>query len=89
MNIDYFRRETFAYACEAYSRISSMATSARLRQQLLEQHAEALLPPDEQVDHGEFLDILAEAVRASNGWQRILKRCAPVRRRHPHITHTR
>ncbi|AVA32905.1 TPA: hypothetical protein O8806_002786 [Staphylococcus aureus] len=81
LNIDYTRRETFAYACEAYSRICSMATSSKLRQQLLEQHAETSLPADDQVDHDEYLDILAEAVRARNGWQRILKRCAPA-----HIT---
>ncbi len=86
LTIDYVRRETFAYACEAYSRISAMATSTGLRQQLLEQHAEALLPPDDEVDYGEYLDILAEAVRARNGWQRILKRCAPDQRRQPHVT---
>ncbi|QCC05623.1 Zinc-dependent peptidase (plasmid) [Cupriavidus necator H16] len=88
LSIDYFRRETFAYACEAYSRISSMAASTRLRQQLLERHGEALPPPDDRVDHGEYLDILAEAVRARNGWQRILKRCAPIQRRQPHVTNT-
>ncbi|MEM5432812.1 hypothetical protein [Cupriavidus oxalaticus] len=48
-----------------------------------------LLPPDDQVDHGEYLAILAEAIRARNGWQRILKRCAPDQRRQPHVTNIR
>jgi hypothetical protein len=77
LNIDYTKRETFAYACEAYSRIVSLAAGVRERQEALAQHAEGPLPPDDRVDHDEYLDILGEAVRARNGWQRILKLCAP------------
>lgn len=77
LNIDYSKRETFAYACEAYSRIISLAEGTRQRQAALERHARASLPPDDRVDHDEYLDILGEAVRTRNGWQRILKRCAP------------
>ncbi|SPB14796.1 hypothetical protein NOV72_02027 [Caballeronia novacaledonica] len=77
LNIHYARRETFAYACEAYSRITSMTASTTQRQEALKRHADDFLPPDERVDHGEYLDILGEAVRARNGWQHILKRCAP------------
>ncbi len=83
LEIDYVKRETFAYACEAYSRISSAADNSRQRLQALEQHAQGALPPDDRVDHDEYLDILDEAVRGRNGWQRILKRCAPSRVRHP------
>ncbi|ACC76451.1 hypothetical protein C9I56_33275 [Paraburkholderia caribensis] len=78
VNVDYKRRETFAYACEAYFRITAMATGTRQRRDALEQHAETSLPPDDRVDHDEYLDILDEAVQARNGWQRILKRCAPI-----------
>jgi hypothetical protein len=81
LDIDYAKRETFAYACEAYSRISSIAGNTRQRQKALERHAEGSLPPDDRVDHKEYLDILGEAVRARNGWQKILKRCAPLRER--------
>ena len=88
LNIDYPRRETFAYACEAYSCISAMAVDTRQRQQALERHAETALPPDDRVDHDEYLDILHEAVRARNGWQRILKRCSPGQSRRPRITTT-
>jgi hypothetical protein len=32
-----------------------------------------------ECDYDEYLDIPGEAVRARNGWQSILKRCAPAR----------
>lgn len=81
LNIDYSKRETFAYSCEAYSRIVSLAAGVRQRQAALARHAKASLPPDDRVDHDEYLDILGEAVRARNGWQKILKRCAPRQKR--------
>ncbi|ACC75951.1 hypothetical protein PPMP20_17945 [Paraburkholderia phymatum] len=77
LNIEYAKRETFAYACEAYSRISSMAAGVKQRLETLERHADGFLPPDDRVDHEEYLDILGEAVKSRNGWKRILKRCAP------------
>lgn len=77
LNIAFHQRETFAYACEAYSRILAMAQNGQSRQALLERHKVSELPPDERVDHGQYLEILAEAVRAHNGWRCITKRCAP------------
>ncbi|WMY11063.1 hypothetical protein [Paraburkholderia phenoliruptrix] len=79
LNIDYAKRETFAYSCEAYSRIISMASAIKQRQEALKRHADSFIPPDDRVDHDEYLDILGEAVQARNGWQRILKRCAPAK----------
>ncbi|WP_288830904.1 hypothetical protein [uncultured Paraburkholderia sp.] len=81
LNIECAKRETFAYSCEAYSRISSMATSMKQRQEALEEHAKGPFPPDERVDHDEYLDILREAIGSRNGWQHILKRCAPAKSR--------
>lgn len=81
LDIDYSKRETFAYACETWSHISSLATSSGERKALLRQHAEHALPADDRVDHDEYLDILADAARARNGWQQILTRCTPTRRR--------
>ncbi|MBP0590485.1 hypothetical protein J8I87_12305 [Paraburkholderia sp. LEh10] len=78
LNIDYARRETFAYACEAYSRITSMAVGVKQLQEALERHADGLLPPDDRVYHDEYLDILGEAVQCRNGWKRILRRCTPA-----------
>jgi hypothetical protein len=40
--------------------------------------AAAPLPSDERVVGAEYLDILAEAVTARNGWKRILARCSPA-----------
>ncbi|TCK31799.1 hypothetical protein B0G84_8858 [Paraburkholderia sp. BL8N3] len=83
LDIDYAKRETFAYACEAYSRITSMTTGVRQREEALKRHANGAPPPDDRVDHDEYLEILGEAVRVRNGWQRILKRCAPVKHHRP------
>jgi hypothetical protein len=76
LDIAFHQRETFAYACEAYSRILAMAHDGESRQAALERHKASELPPDERVDHGKYLAILAEAVRARNGWRCITKRCA-------------
>ncbi|MBC8751281.1 MULTISPECIES: hypothetical protein [Paraburkholderia] len=77
LDIAFHQRETFAYACEAYSRILAMAQDGESRHAALERHKASELPPDERVDHGTYLEILAEAVRARNGWRCITKRCAP------------
>ena len=84
LEIDYRRRETFAYACEAYSRICECGASPHARRQLLADLEPGTTLADDRVDAGEYLDILDEAVAARNGWKRILARCAaprPVRAR--------
>ena len=78
LDIDYRKRETFAYACEAYSRILAISATPLQRRAALAHHAAGALPPDPLVDHDEYLDILTDAVRARNGWKRILRRCAPL-----------
>lgn len=77
LEIEYRKRETFAYACEAYSRLLELGRDSKHRQDLLRELAAAPLPNDERVDGAEYLDILAEAITARNGWKRILARCAP------------
>jgi len=77
LDIAFHQRKTFAYACEAYSRILAMTQGPEARQAALERHMESELPPDERVDQGQYLAILAEAVHARNGWRCIWKRCAP------------
>lgn len=78
--IDFAKREEFAYACEAYSRILERAKSPAERQRLHAEYAESWVPSTDRMDQGELVDILAEAVNARNGWKRILKRCAPPKR---------
>jgi len=77
LDIDFGKRETFAYACEAYDRVLALGHTPAQRREALAAHAEGSLPGDEAVDADEYLDILHEAVDARNGWKRILQRCAP------------
>ena len=79
LNIDFRKRETFAYACEAYSRILSLASTPKLRREALQVHANGPLPGDSRMDQEEYLEILSAAVGPGNGWKRILKACAPSR----------
>ena len=84
LEIDFRRRETFAYACEAYSRIRECGASPHARRELLADLEPGTSLADDRVDASEYLDILGEAVAARNGWKRILARCAapqPVRTR--------
>jgi len=77
LEIDYAKRETFAYACEAYSRILELGETRSARSRLLSELAEGQMPPDDRVEGAEYVDILREAVAARNGWKRILERCSP------------
>ena len=79
LDIDYAKRETFAYSCEAYSRILELGKKPLDRFRLLSDHAEGPMPPDDRVDKDEYVDILREAVSSKNGWKRILDRCAPTK----------
>jgi hypothetical protein len=77
LDIHYAKRETFAYACEAYSRILTRSDSAKSRRDALALHAQGPLPNENIVDRNEYLGILGEAVSVRNGWKRILQACAP------------
>ena len=78
--IDYRKRETFAYACEAYSRITTLARRPADRKSLLGKLAERPPPPDDRVDPKKIYGILEEALGRRNGWKTILERCSSVRR---------
>jgi hypothetical protein len=52
------KRETFAYACEAYSRLQALGHGPREKQRLLAEHGQGSMPPDERVDTVEYVDIL-------------------------------
>ena len=77
LGIDYQKRETFAYACETYSRILASASTLQGRRDALAAYSAGPLPSDRSVDIGEYLDILSVAIGARNGWKRILQACAP------------
>lgn len=80
LDLAFGKRETFAHACEAYSRILELGPTRAERLRLLDDLATGPMPGHDSVDHAEYLDILREAVAARNGWKRILARCAPTRR---------
>lgn len=79
LEIDFRKRETFAYACEAYGRILELGTRPVDRCRLLAEHLAGPMPGDDRVDDEEYRWVVAEAVGARNGWKRILRRCAPRR----------
>ena len=79
LDIDFAKRETFAYACEAFSRILDIGGSRAERNRLLSELAKGPMPPDRRVDGAEYVDILREAVAARNGWKRIRERCSPAK----------
>ena len=77
--IEFSMRETFAYACEAYSRICERGENLRARRSLLEEIK--LLPPptDERVDADQYIQLLTNAVNRRNGWKAILEGCSEQR----------
>lgn len=80
LDIDFRKRETFAYACEAYSRILEAGRSPQARLALAEEYSARAAPSDERVSVAEVVELVREAAAARNGWKRILARCAPATR---------
>jgi len=77
LEIEFRKRETFAYSCEVFARIVEQASTAKTRLALVEQYAADPFG-DERVDLQEHVNILREAATARNGWKRIHARCAPA-----------
>lgn len=77
LQIDFRKRELFAYACEAYSRIVELAGNKADRQRLLADYGAAKMPDDDRLNRTELVDILREAVAVRNGWKCILQCCSP------------
>jgi len=76
LNIDFAKRETFAYACEFYSRILELSRSPAQRCAIFEQFARRRRTFGDRADRNELLGILKEAVVARSGWKRIVTRCS-------------
>jgi hypothetical protein len=74
LNIKFAKRETFAFACEVYSRILEFGRSPKERQRLLERFSRES-PIGVGEEREELLLILSDAIEARNGWKRILKMC--------------
>ncbi len=80
LDIEFRKRETFAYSCEAYARVLERAKSASERRALAEDYGSTVRISEERVDPAEVAGIVAEAAAARNGWKVILARCAPTTR---------
>ena len=81
LDVDYRKRETFAYTCEAYARVLERGKSRAERLELAKAYGRSVRTFDERVNPGEIASIVREAAEARNGWKIILARCAPVRRK--------
>jgi hypothetical protein len=80
LDIEYRKRETFAYTCEAYARVFERGKRPTERVALAEEYGRAVRISGERVDAGEVASIVRAAAAAPNGWKVILARCAPTRR---------
>jgi hypothetical protein len=80
LDIEYRKRETFAYSCEAYARVLERAKSPSERRALAADYGSTVRISEERVDPAEVAGIVAEAAAARNGWKAILARCAPTSR---------
>ena len=79
LDIDYRKRETFAYSCEVFSRIIDRAKSPAERRRLVEEYGQKGRVSDERADSSGVASIVREAVGGRNGWRVILSRCAAER----------
>lgn len=81
LHLEFRKRETFAYSCEAYGWIMERASSKADRLALAKRFAvHGFGQCDETMDPNEVTDIVREACHARNGWKVILGRCAPEKR---------
>ena len=89
LDIEFRKRETFAYSCEAYARVLERAKSASERRALAADYGSTVRISEERVDPAEVAGIVAEAAAARNGWKIILARCAPTSRPKSALQHLR
>lgn len=81
LDIEFRKRETFAYACEAYACVLRQAKKPAQRVELAAQLRDSFGTGDARVDPGEVAAIVRSAAERRNGWRVILERCAPPKRR--------
>ena len=78
LDIEYRKRETFAYSCEAYSRVLERGRNPTERRAFAEEFNSTVRISEERVDAVEVASIVQAATAARNGWKVILARCAPT-----------
>jgi hypothetical protein len=81
LEIEFRKRETFAYSCESYGWFVEHGRSRRERLAMSQEFAKgASRFAEEHLDAEELADIVTEACEARDGWKAILSRCAAERR---------
>jgi hypothetical protein len=81
LDIEYRKRETFAYSCEAYARLLQRGKSPAERRALAEEYGRTAHISEERADVTEVVSIVSGAAAVLNGWKVIRERCAPTGRR--------
>ncbi len=81
LEIEFKKRETFAYSCEAYSRVVELAPDFGARRALAAEYASSVRISEERVDEEEVAAIVQDAAAARNGWKVILARCATPKKK--------
>jgi hypothetical protein len=76
LDIAFRKRETFAYACEAYARILERANTRSARAVLAGELDDDFGTGDERVGRGEIAEVVRQAAARRNGWKVILGMCA-------------
>ncbi len=79
LDIEFRKREVFAYACEAYACVLRRGNRPAERRALADDYGAAVRIADERVEPAEVADLVREAASVRNGWKLILSRCAPTR----------
>jgi hypothetical protein len=78
LDIEFRKRETFAYACEAYSRVLQRGKGPAEQRALAEEYSSAVRISDGRASSTEVADLIRAAAAARNGWKVILAGCAPT-----------
>jgi hypothetical protein len=82
LEIEFKKREAFAYSCEAYGWIVEHARTRGERIAMGQEYAAGVSRfQEEDLDAGELASIVGEACEARNGWKVILRRCAAPKMR--------
>ncbi len=76
LEIDYRKRETFAYSCEFYGVVLKHSADASARRRLAVELFRAKSLSDTRVDAQEVADIVLDAASSRAGWKVILRRCS-------------
>ena len=76
LHVDFRKRETFAYACEAYARLLERSKTPADRVALAAGLPDHFGTGDDRVERGEIAELVRSAAGRRNGWKVILEHCS-------------